>query len=293
MAKKILIIGSQGLVGSHLLRVFGNQPEYEVVGTDMGGGKTGNYKVLDIRDKEKAQKIIFDFLPDVIFLPAAIPNVELCETNPEETMATNIYGTKNIIEAAAKINALFVFFSSDYVFDGKTGDYKEDDAPNPISEYGRQKLEIEEEIKNKSKNYIIVRSTGIFGWHPGRKNYVLQVVDRLSSGGEVTAPIDQIYCSTYAMELAEAIYELIKQDKNGIFHIVGNEAVDRLSFAKKIAKVFNLPEEKIKGTTTDKMNLKAKRPKNSSLNIFKLASCGIKMSNLEDALQKMKDEKIN
>ena len=290
--KKMLIIGASGLVGSYLYQTFLKDGNFEISGTYFGENHNPALKELDIRDEPLVQKLIKDFQPGIVILPAANPNVEYCETNPIETRAVNIDGAKNVIRNLPK-NALFVYFSSDYVFDGEKGNYKENDKPNPINEYGRQKLEMEEEVKKVLPNYLIVRTTGIYGWHWGRKNYVMQVLDRIKKSEEISAPVDQIYCPTYAGNLAGALCSLIKQNQRGIFHITGKEAVNRLDFTKKIISSFNLNYEKIKGITTDKMQLKAKRPLKSDLNINKLESLGIKMFKVAEGLEKMKNDSFS
>lgn len=286
MAKKVLIIGATGLVGGYLKKAF-SAPDFEALGADfiVSGEAT---RQLDIRDEEAVRNIITEYAPDVILVPAAIPNVELCETNPEDTRPTNITGMENIIKFAGE--AKLVYFSSDYIFDGVGGFYKEDDAPNPLNEYGKQKLEIEERIKNNLRNYIVVRTTGVYGWHEGRKNYVLQVVDRVKAGADITAAIDQIYCPTYAGDIAFALKELVLREEKGVFHIVGREALNRVDFTKKIADIFDLYDVRINAAETHEMTLKAKRPLNSSLNTEKLFSLGIIMSDVYEGLQKMKKE---
>lgn len=289
MDKKILIIGASGLVGSYILRHFAHCGGFEVFGADFNIAPGAGFKELDVRREEDVKKILNEFHPEIVIVPAAIPNVEFCETNPADTRPTNVLGMKNIIRNINK-NSLFVFFSSDYVFDGAAGPYGEDAETNPINEYGRQKLAIEDEIKNNLDNFLIIRTTGVYGWHPSGKNYVMQVIRKLSGGEEVRAPHDQIYCPTYAGELALAVFQLVSSGQRGVFNVVGDEAADRFEFTKKISSVFGLHAERIKSIATAEMNLKAKRPPKSDLKIDKLLSCGIRMSGVNEGLKKMREE---
>lgn len=289
MDKKVLIIGASGLVGGYIFRHFSQSGGFDVLGADFDGG--GTVKKLDIRDEAAVKNILDEFRPEIIIVPAAIPNVEFCETNPADTRPTNVEGMKNIIRHM-DADSLFIFFSSDYVFDGKSGPYNEDDAPNPLSGYGRQKLEAEEEIKRTVGNYLILRTAVVFGWEPKGKNFVMQVLKKSGSGEKMTAPVDQISNATFAGDIAEAADKLIALGARGIFNVAGKDILNRYEFAKLIAEVFNLPSENIKAVNTAELNQKAKRPLNAGLKIEKLESFGINMSGASGGLIKMKQNPI-
>lgn len=287
--QKILIIGASGLIGGYLSRLFWGD-NFEAVPADFEGDGTAIRK-LDIRD-ETAVKNIFDTIrPSVVIVPAAISNVELCETNPENTRPTNVRGMKNIINHLPP-GALLVYFSSDYIFDGVNGPYAEDGALNPLSEYGRQKLEVEEKIKKNVKNYLILRTAVVFGWEPKGKNFVMQVLRRAKAGEIISVPFDQISNATYAGDIAAATRELIRQEKRGVFHIAGSGVLSRLDFAKIIAEVFGLDQNYIKSISTAELKQKAPRPLNAGLKIEKLESYNIRMSNAEEGLIKMRESPI-
>lgn len=288
--QKILIIGASGLIGGYLSRLFKGD-NFDVVLADFEGDGTA-VKKLDIRDESAVKNILDEFAPEAVIVPAAIPNVELCETNPVDTRPTNVIGMKNIIRHLPP-EALLVYFSSDYIFDGVNGPYVEDDVPNPLSEYGREKLEVEKEIKKTVKDYLILRTAVVFGWEPKGKNFVMQVLRRAKAKEMVTAPFDQVSNATYAGDIAEAIRELIKQDKRGVFHVAGNGVLNRLDFAKMIATVFGLDKNYIKGISTVELKQKAKRPLLGGLKINKLEGCGIRMSSAEEGLKKMRQNPIS
>lgn len=286
----LLIVGASGMVGEYLFNFFSEKPEFNVCGTYFfQHGVDGRLVPLDIKDPEAVKKMFEDFRPEIIIAPAAIPNVERCEEEPEETGAVNVGGIRNLVDRIEGTDIRLIYFSSDYVFDGKNAPYSEEDAPNPLNEYGRQKLETEREIQKRLKNYLILRITGVYGWHRGGKNYVLQILDKLKNASQMRAPSDQINNPTYAGDVSEAIYKLICQKRSGIFHVVGSEKSGRVEFAKNVAKVFGLDESGIVPVPTDELGLKAIRPRNSSLKTDKLNSCGIFMSGTIDGLKKMKE----
>lgn len=288
MDKKVLIIGASGLVGSYIFRHLSYAGGFDVSAADFEGNDLA-VKKLDIRDEAAVKNIFGAARPDIVIVPAAIPNVEFCETNPADTRPTNIEGMKNIIRHLP-LEAFLVYFSSDYVFDGKSGPYGEDDAVNPLNEYGRQKLEMEEEIKKTVKNHLILRIAVVYGWEPKGKNFVMQVLKKLGNGESVAAPVDQISNATFARDIAEAADKLITAGARGVFHIAGKDVLSRYEFAKLIVKIFNLPAENIKPAKTTELKQYAKRPLCAGLKIEKLESYNIKMSSAEEGLIKMRQE---
>ena len=169
MKLRILIVGASGFIGYHMFEEFSKQ--HHVAGT-FYIHPANNFMHLDVKDKVEINEVLTSFSPDVIIYPAANPNVEYCETHPEETWEVNVKGTANILEIAKKIKAKFIFFSSDYIFDGKEGPYLEEDNPNPINVYGRQKLASEELMRESLKDYLIIRTTVVYGWERNGKNFI-------------------------------------------------------------------------------------------------------------------------
>ncbi len=288
--KNILIVGASGMVGEYLFNFFSKKPEFNVGGTCFSQqGVDDRLVTLDVKDPKAVERMLEEFQPEIIIAPVALPNVEQCEAEKEATRAVNVGGMMNLIKNIEGKNIFLVFFSSDYVFDGHDAPYSEEDAPNPLNEYGRQKLEIEKEIQKRLKNYLILRVTGVYGWHRRGKNYVLQILDKLKNGSAMRAPSDQINNPTYAGDVCEAVYKLLGQKRNGIFHVVGSETLGRVEFAKNVAEVFGLDPGGIVPIPTEELGLKAERPRNSSMKTDKLNSCGIFMSGTIDGLKKMKE----
>jgi dTDP-4-dehydrorhamnose reductase len=204
-------------------------------------------------------------LPDVILCSAAEPNVELCEIDPAGTRLINVVGLQTLIEVAAEIGAGFVYFSSEYVFDGINGPYSENDMRNPLNEYGRQKAECEQMIAAQLDRYMIGRVSGVYGWEKRRKNFVVRLIDSLESGHPVKVPYDQIITPTYAPNLARSVRHLVENGNWGLLHLSGSRPLLRTEFANLVATVFDLDVSLLVPTATSELNLHAARPHSAGL----------------------------
>jgi dTDP-4-dehydrorhamnose reductase len=264
-----LVIGSAGLIGEHLMKT-GISQGINVAGVDFNNKKQNEF--IDIRQNESVVTSLYKLMPEVIYLTAAIPNVDYCEINPEETYHTNVEGVCNVVKAANKIGAKLIFFSSDYIFDGKAGPYGEDDPPNPINEYGRQKLIAEQYMAFHSNNYLIIRTTGVYGCEYHGKNFIYRLVKTLQNKQSIKVPIDQMGTPTYAPNLAKAVMELALKDIVGVYHIVGPDRINRYDFACEAARIFKLDNKLIQSTETSALKQPAKRPLLAGMKIDKVKS---------------------
>jgi dTDP-4-dehydrorhamnose reductase len=234
-------------------------------------------------------KIIKKIKPDYIVHTAAFTNVDACETHKEDAFKINVNGTKHVAEASEEINAKLVYVSTDYVFDGEKGMYKEEDPTNPVDYYGETKLEGEKVVKDlRLRDYIIVRPSVLYGWNPVMLNFVTWVIDELRKGNEINIVKDQFNTPTLADNLAELILELLEGGESGSFHVCGSERINRYDFAVKIAAIFDLNTELINPITSDQLNWIAKRPMDSSLDTSKISRIQ-KPLNIEEGLTRMRD----
>ncbi len=275
----ILVTGS-GLLGSEVVKVL--RRDHEVTGTYNSKPKEGMVR-LDVTDRESTFKTIARLRPDVIVHTAAMTNVDYCEDHPEEAMAANAHGTKNVVDAAFKTNSKVVYVSTDYVFDGARGMYREDDAVSPISVYALTKL-LGEYYAKDLPGHVIARTSVVYG--NARQNFVSWVRDSLQRGIEVNIFTDQYASPTLALDCAGAISALLRNDVSGIFHTAGSERISRYEFARKIALFYGLDESLIRPTTSDAMKQKAKRPMDSSLDVSKISRYH-RMLNVIEGLRKM------
>ena len=286
---KILVIGASGLVGNALFRAFASK--HEIIGT-FSAHPIGNLIRLDITNKAEVEGIFRRFMPDVVLLSAGLTNVELCEERQDLCQKINVEGTKNVVECIANLPAKLVFFSSDYIFDGRNGPYSETDTPNPINVYGLAKLEAETLIRNELKNYLIIRSTVIYGWEPQAKNFIMSLLKNVELGKEMRVPNDQIGTPTYAINLAEIVKELVERNKIGIYNVAGCDPVSRYDFALVAADVFGLNKRLIVPVSTVELNQRAKRPLRAGLKIDKVCrEVSTEPVGAREGLELMKNEK--
>lgn len=278
----ILVIGS-GLLGTDLITVL-HREFGEVTGTYNTKPKPNSIH-LNITDRDECFKAIRQLKPEVIIHSAALTNVDYCEDHKEEAILTNANGTKNIVDAAKKNNAKVVYVSTDFVFDGKKGMYKEDDPVNPISVYAYSKLLGEYYTLGVPGN-VITRTSVIYG--NARQNYVSWVRDSLKAGTKIKIVTDQFNSPTLSIDLAEAIAALTKSNATGIYHTAGGERISRFDFAKKIAKYYGLDDSPIEAVTSDTLNQKAKRPMDSSLDVSKVSKYH-KMADINTGLEIMEE----
>ncbi len=288
---KCLIIGF-GLLGKKLAEKMQERGiRFSVASNDVHGAAG---KSIDITQKKAVDLLLQEERPDVVFLTAAVTNVDFCEKNSERAFDVNVSGVKNVADACNKQGCFLVFYSTDFVFDGKKGNYSESDAPRPLNVYGKTKLQAEQEIAKTLRDYLIIRTSTLYGKFDSsqksdekKKSFVQWVFESLRAGKEIRVVTDQITNPTLVDDLAEASISLVEKKARGIFHVAGKTPLSRLQFAEKIRERFALPKQLIKPIETEQLSQTAKRPRDSSLALGKLNSLGITTRDIESALQEL------
>lgn len=241
--KKILITGVSGYVGSNLKGYF-VKAGYCVIGADINVKNADETLKLDISDYFCVSDVIKKTEPDLIVHAAGLSNLLLCEKDPSLAKKVNTQGTYNIAKALAEqsLKCKLIFLSTDYVFDGKTGDYSEADTPSPLTVYGKTKLEAEKSISSFLSEYVICRTANVYG---RGGNFLKFVYSNLKSGQRIEVFDDAFFTPTYIDDLLSMIKLVAEKDIKGLMHTAGPEKVNRFVFAKKIAKIFNFNERLI------------------------------------------------
>ncbi len=291
---KILITGSNGLLGQAISSVFSRESDYEIVQTSaeeksyLDYGFT--YRTLDITVKDDVKKAIEFYEPDVIINCAAFTNVDRCETEREMSWKINVDGVKNLIIGARRSNSKIVHFSTDYVFDGKNGPYTEEAVPNPISFYGREKLASENALITSDIKSAIIRTLVLFGIGNNVKpNFALWMLEELRNNRSVNIVTDQISNVTMIDDLAFGTLKIVEKDCTGIYNIAGADILSRYDFAMKMCEVFKLKKELVFPVTTASLNQPAPRPLKSGLITLKMESeLGFKTMDSLEALRLLK-----
>jgi dTDP-4-dehydrorhamnose reductase len=234
-------------------------------------------------------QVIDSVRPEVIFFPAAEANVDWCETHADEARALNVVPALATLAAARERGARFLFFSTDYVFDGRDGPYTEDDPVNPQSIYAKHKYEVERHVLDLGET--VVRTSSVFGRElaPG-KNFVLRVAARLAANQIVTAPDDQLSTPTWADELATAAMRLV--DRGGMWHVAGPDLLARDELARLVATVFGFDLGLVRSVSTSELRQAAPRPMHSGLKSDKLTrETGLRLLPLRTSLERLRDSR--
>jgi len=286
MSKKLLIIGGASLVGSTIIDYAKN--DYEIFTTEnntpITNPKASSIKVNLLDDQKQILDYIEKIKPSAVIHTVAFPNVDFCESNHELTDLLHVKITKDISEICSSVNSKLIYFSTDAVFSGNNSTcYNELDTPNPLSYYGKTKLEAEKIILQNTDN-IILRTTVIYGWHI-RSRFTNWVLDTLKNKKPVTAFIDQYNTPTLVDDLAKSIFSIIEKDLSGLFHASGKSCLNRFEFAQKLAISFGLDKNLVVPTKSSDISQIAPRPKNGCLDSGQFEDIsGIKFNEIDSGI---------
>ena len=289
---RILITGSNGLLGQKIVGQL-KKRKIEFLATSKGENRNTdcedlNYVSMDICSEEEIAHVFHTFLPTHVIHTAAITNVDFCELNPKECQETNVFATKTLFEEAKKIGAHFQLLSTDFIFDGEKGNYKEEDIPNPLSIYAKSKVDAEQFLITDSySNYSIVRTIIVYGVGNklSRTNIVCWAKEALSKGQEMRIIDDQFRAPTWADDLAWACIRICELDKKGIYHISGPQTMSVFEIVERVAKYFGLSTETLIRTNSSTLNQPAKRPPKTGFDLTKSRNeLGYSPKTLEETL---------
>ncbi len=264
---KLLIIGASGVLGSRLHN-DAIKRKWNVLGTYYSHECAG-LSCLDMRDKKSIDKVFDFFRPEVVVLCGGVTDVDLCESKPKFAEEINIKGTINVIKKTKECGSKMVLLSTDYIFNGESGPYSEDDKASPVNVYGRTKLEAENVARASLKECLIVRTAQLYGFDYRGKNFALNIIRNITDNKQVYAATDFYSTPTYAGSLSQSIIGLIDWDCQGVFNIAGRDFLDRYSYVTKIADIFKLKKSLIKKVLLKDLHLKARRPFKSGLMVDK------------------------
>ncbi len=264
---KILITGANGLLGQKIVKHL-NKQKVDFLATSLGENRnskcsSSNYKTLDITDDLAIKKIVDSYKPTHIINTAAITNVDFCEDNQQLCQKVNVEAVKLLFEVCKQNNCHFIHLSTDFVFDGKNGPYKETDTPNPLSVYAKSKYKSEQILLNDDyKNWAILRTIIVYGQgeNLSRSNIVLWAKEALENKQSLTIVDDQFRAPTWADDLAWACIKTAKIKARGIFHISGPKTMSIYEIVKQIAEFYGYNSSLITPIKSDTLNQKAPRP---------------------------------
>lgn len=293
--KRILVFGVNGMLGQRVTNHFVNMENVEFLGVSMEDASfiPGiDYLKVDISQRQEVKRAVLDFYPDFIVNAAAFTNVDLCESQRETAWKVNVKGVEFMCEGARITDAHLIHFSTDYVFNGKSGPYSENDKPDPVGYYGRTKLASENAIRLTAPSYTVFRINVLYGVaHYGRPDFVRWVVSSLRENKTIRIVKDQINNPTFIDDAVQGISKAIEFRKTGIYNIGGREFLSRLDFTYRIAGYFDLDKTLITVINTSELNQAARRPLNSGLYTIKAETeLGFIPTDIEESFRMMKDE---
>ena len=292
--KRILVVGSNGMLGQRTISFFSKQNNFEIVGCSIEEEPVTNnyeYHCCDLTKRENVKKIIYDFYPDFIVNAAAFTNVDLSEIERETAWKVNVKGVEYLAEAARVLDSHLIHISSDYIFDGTNGPYSENAKPHPLGYYGRTKLASENALKISGSIHTIIRTNVLFGIADSRPDFVRWVINSLNANKQIRIVTDQFNNPTFIDDLVQAISRIIEFKKEGIYHIGGRDFLSRFEFTEKIADYFKLNKDLITPIVTEELNQKARRPLKSGLITLKAETeLGYKPHTILESLMMMMRE---
>lgn len=264
---KILVTGSNGLLGQKLVYKLKNNTKFKLIATAIGENRLIDqngyeYCSLDITNRNAVLETVKKYSPDVIINTAAMTNVDACESAKEQCWDINVNSVKYFIEACIGTNIHLIHLSTDFVFDGEGGPYKEEDKPNPLHYYAESKLASEKLLQASNIKWSIVRTIIVYGItdNMSRSNLVLWTKNSLEKGQSINVITDQFRAPTLAEDLADGCIAIAERGATGIYHLSGPETHSIIDLVYKVADYYHLDKALIHPVTTAELNQPAKRP---------------------------------
>lgn len=282
------------MLGQELVDLMSRYPEYDVLATARDAAPrfaahSCGYAPLDITSPDDVARIFQDFTPTVVINCAALTQVDQCETDRDECWKVNAEAVESLAKQCYSIGAHLIQVSTDFVFDGNDGPYREDARPNPISFYGKSKLAAENAAHGAGLDkWSVARTVLVYGTGEklARSNFALWVQEKLSNGEAIHVVTDQYRTPTYAPDLASGIERIARYGKSGIFHLSGREYLSVYEFARTVAEVFDLDTSLLHPTDSTTFKQTAARPPRTGFIILKAETeIGYRPRSLKSALR--------
>jgi dTDP-4-dehydrorhamnose reductase len=298
--KRIMVSGSNGLLGQKITDLSLMDSEIELIATSIGPNrhplKAGyTYEELDVLNTERLDELVTNYHPDAIIHTAAMTNVDACEHDRDKCYALNVKSVENLIEVCQRRNIQLIHLSTDFIFDGEDGPYTENAKANPLSYYGETKLESEILLQNSSCNWAILRTIIVYGIvnDMSRTNIVLWAKAALEKGEPINVVNDQWRMPTLAEDLAQCCLLAVKKNAKGIFNASGKDLMSILEIVERVADYYGLDKTLINPISSESLNQAAKRPKKTGFILDKtIRELGYEPHSFEEGIALM-EKQIN
>lgn len=263
---KILITGTNGLLGQKLVQHYNEHSDVTIIATGKGANRNtpGNYSYhpMDITSSEDVASVIRKYKPTVVVNTAAMTHVDQCELDPEQCQKLNVQAVQHLIDACKPLDIFLIHLSTDFIFDGEKGPYREEDTPNPLSKYAESKLASEQMLISSGLRHAIVRTMLVYGivHDMSRSNIILWVKKNLEEGNLIKVVNDQWRTPTLAEDLAKGCALIAEKQAAGVFHISGKDLLTPYEMAIATADFFKLDKKYIEEADGSSFSQPAKRP---------------------------------
>lgn len=274
---RILLTGSNGLLGQKLVELLRQQQGVEIIATSRGANKLADlypdlrFVPLDVTDRTQVQQVMAAEKPTHLIHTAAMTNVDECELNRESCWLQNVTAVEHLVEACQQHQVHLTHVSTDFIFSGEKGPLTEEEAPGPINFYGESKLAAEHAVQASHGKWAIVRTVLVYGivHDYGRTNIVLWVRDSLRAGKEIKVVNDQFRTPTLAEDLAQGCWLVAHHNATGIYNISSSELLTPYQMALQVADYFQLDKSLIVKADGSTFTQPAKRPPRTGFIITK------------------------
>jgi dTDP-4-dehydrorhamnose reductase len=291
---RVAVTGANGLLGGAAVALLAGRHEVLALGRGPCRLTPGAFawRDADLGDGRSVEEALREFGAEAVLHAGAVTDVDGCERDPDLAWRVNVGGTEQVARACRPLGARLVAVSTDYVFDGERGPYSEDDVPNPRGAYARSKRCGEEAALLLAPDCAVARVAVVYSGRPGAKStFATQVVEKLSRGEPVKAFSDQYVSTTLASSGAARCIELLLETTyRGVLHASDATVLDRVDFARRIARKFGLEDEIVPVRTAD-VNLLAPRPLRAGLRVDRAAALlRNKPLPIDEALERFREE---
>lgn len=276
---KTAVIGASGYIGSFLLNEY-RKTFPDCVGTSFSKSTSGLIQ-FDLCRPDLTKLALEETGHQAVLIASAMPNVGWCEAHPKESYQLNVAGTLALVKQLAATSMTTIFLSSDYVFNGQTGGYADTSPTSPITEYGRQKAEVERELANITNNYTIVRLSKIYGTVWKDNTLIDGIASALLQNQTMTAATDQFFSPTHVDDVVKMIMYLQKNHAKGLVNLCNNKPYSRFDIANQLARALGVSPALVQAVNLHAIASMENRPLNTSL------KCSLMFDQMQPTLMSM------
>jgi dTDP-4-dehydrorhamnose reductase len=269
--KKVLLTGGCGFVGGNIVEQAQARHDLQLFAVDNrlipSNFSNVSWHALDLRDQAQLKDLFGRIAPDVVIHTAAMSDIDFCEKNRQVAREINIGVTESLAKLAGSHGSRFIWYSSDTIFDGTKGNYREEDPPNPLNYYAETKVQAEKIVSGLGKNWVIIRPSLVVGfpvWEQGN-SFLWRTLHALKEGKQAAFPSKEIRTPMDVITLSRATLELATLDFSGVLHVAGNTVIDRFSMAQKLAVALGYGKELIIDQSMEAAAGRAARAPDASL----------------------------